>query len=81
MIVQFEGNLRPVPFVELIDYKTGRVKIRTVDTSTEAYEVARKYMIRLEREDLEGQNLAHIARAANMSPEDFKARFAYALGA
>jgi len=80
MIVQFEGNLRPVPFVEMIDYKTGTVKIRTVDTATETYEVARKYMIRLEKEDLKGQNLALIAKAANMSPEDFKARFAYTLG-
>ena len=80
MIVSFEGNLRPVPFVEMIDYRTGKVKIRTVDTNTETYEVARKYMIRLEKEDLEGQNLEQIARVANMSPEDFKARFEYILG-
>lgn len=79
MIVSFEGNLRSVPFVDMIDYKTGKVKIRTVDTSTETYEVARKYMIRLEKEDLEGQNLVRIAKAANMSPEDFKARFEYIL--
>jgi len=80
MIVSFEGNLRPVPFVEMIDYKTGKAKIRTVDINTETYEVARKYMIRLENEDLEGQNLATIAKAANMSPQAFKARFEYILG-
>ncbi len=80
MIVQFEGNLRPVPFVEMIDYRTGKVKIRTVDTTTETYEVARKYMIRLEKEDLAGHNLEQIARTSNMSPEDFKARFEYTLG-
>ncbi|MEN6616417.1 MAG: diphosphate--fructose-6-phosphate 1-phosphotransferase [Syntrophorhabdus sp.] len=79
MIVSFEGNLRPVPFVEMIDYKTGKVKIRTVDIDTETYEVARKYMIRLEKEDFEGKNLANIAKAVNMSPEDFKARFEYIL--
>ncbi len=79
MIVAFEGNLRPVPFVEMIDYKTGKVKIRTVDTTTETYEVARKYMIRLEKEDLENHNLASIAKVANMTPEEFKARFAYTL--
>lgn len=80
MVVQFEGNLRPVPFVEMIDYRTGSVKIRTVDTTTETYEVARKYMIRLEKEDLESHNLANIAKASNMSPEEFKARFGYVLG-
>lgn len=79
MIVSYEGNLRPVPFVEMIDYKTGKVKIRTVDIDTETYEVARKYMIRLEKEDFEGKNLANIAKAVNMSPEDFKARFEYIL--
>ncbi len=80
MVVQFEGNLRPIPFVEMIDYRTGRVKIRTVDTTTETYEVARKYMIRLEKEDLEGHSLANIAKASNMSPEEFRARFGYVLG-
>jgi len=80
MIVSYEGNLRPVPFVEMIDYKTGKVKIRTVDTTTETYEVARKYMIRLEREDFEGSHLAQLARTANMSPENFKTRFEYVLG-
>lgn len=81
MIVSYEGNIRPVPFVEMIDYTTGKVKIRTVNTETETYEVARKYMIRLEKEDFEGQRLAHLAKTVNMSPEDFKARFAYVLGA
>ncbi|HOW53320.1 MAG TPA: diphosphate--fructose-6-phosphate 1-phosphotransferase [Syntrophorhabdaceae bacterium] len=81
MIVSYEGNIRPVPFVEMIDYATGKVKIRTVNTETETYEVARKYMIRLEKEDFEGQRLAHLAKTANMPPEDFKARFAYVLGA
>jgi len=80
MIVAYEGNLRPVPFVEMIDYKTGKVKIRTVDTTTETYEVARKYMIRLEREDFEGSHLVNLAKTANMSPEDFKARFEYVVG-
>jgi 6-phosphofructokinase 1 len=64
----------------MIDYRTGKVKIRTVDTTTETYEVARKYMIRLEKEDLAGHNLGQIARTSNMTPEDFKARFEYTLG-
>jgi len=77
MIVFDEGHLRPIPFVELFDFNSGRVKVRTVDTTSEGYEVARKYMIRLEREDLEGKSLNGLAKVANMSPADFKKRFSY----
>ncbi|HTZ18600.1 MAG TPA: diphosphate--fructose-6-phosphate 1-phosphotransferase [Dissulfurispiraceae bacterium] len=75
MIVFDEGHLRPIPFVELFDFNSGRVKVRTVDTTSEAYEVARKYMIRLEKEDLEDPNLNSLAKVVNMSPKDFAKRF------
>ncbi|HOE16142.1 MAG TPA: diphosphate--fructose-6-phosphate 1-phosphotransferase [Syntrophorhabdaceae bacterium] len=77
MIVSYEGNLKPVPFVEMIDYCTGKIKIRRVDINTETYEVARKYMIRLEKEDFESERLQKLSSAANMAPTDFKARFEY----
>ncbi len=79
MITFFEGRLRPIPFVEVIDYATGRVKVRTVDISSETYEVGRKYMIRLEKEDFEGENLERLAKTANLTPEEFKKRFGYLL--
>ena len=63
--------------MELIDYSTGRVKIRKVDIDTETYEVARNYMIRLEAEDFQGKNLSNLAKVAKMEPEQFKARFEY----
>ncbi|HET6515897.1 MAG TPA: diphosphate--fructose-6-phosphate 1-phosphotransferase [Thermodesulfovibrionales bacterium] len=75
LISYYEGDLKSTPFVEMIDYATGKVKIRTVDITSEAYEVGRKYMIRLEREDLEADNLKRIAKVANLSPEDFRDRF------
>lgn len=77
MIVFYEGNIKPVPFVEMVDDATGRIKIRKVDIHTETYEVARKYMIRLEKEDFEGDRLKNLARVAKMEPADFKARFEY----
>ncbi len=77
MIVFDQGYLRPIPFVELFDFSSGRVKVRTVDTTSESYEVARKYMIRLEKEDFEGENLARLAKVAKLSPSDFKKRFSY----
>lgn len=80
MIVFDEGFLRPIPFVEMIDYETGLMKIRKVDISSETYEVGRKYMLRLEKEDFDGENLKKLARVSNMSPQEFKNRFAYLIG-
>ncbi|MBU0743745.1 MAG: 6-phosphofructokinase [Gammaproteobacteria bacterium] len=79
MIVFYEGNIKPIPFVEMIDDTTGKIKTRQVNIRTETYEVARKYMIRLEKEDFEGERLKNIAKVASMKPEDFKAQFEYIL--
>lgn len=80
MIVLYDGHLRPIPFVELVDYATGKVKMRTVDITSETYEVARKYMIRLKPTDFEGDTLERFARTVNLTPEEFKARFGYLVG-
>jgi 6-phosphofructokinase 1 len=79
LITVYENSIRPVSFVEMIDYRTGRTKIRTLDITSETYEVARNYMIRLEREDFEGDNLNRLASIAKMEPEQFKTRFEYIL--
>ncbi|EKE01072.1 MAG: hypothetical protein ACD_21C00226G0005, partial [uncultured bacterium] len=80
MIVCYEGNIKPIPFVEMVDYATGKTRIRKVDIHTETYEVARKYMIRLEKEDFTAERLEKLAAIAKMKPEEFKARFGYVLG-
>lgn len=77
VIVFDEGRLKPIPFVEMIDYKTGRVKVRTVDINAETYEVGRKYMIRLEKEDFSGENLIKLAKTVKLKPDEFKRRFEY----
>ena len=77
MITLYEGRLRPIPFTELFDYETGRVNVRTVDVESEVYEVGRKYMIRLEKEDFAGANLRLLANTVKMKPEEFKKRFGY----
>ncbi|OGW20343.1 MAG: 6-phosphofructokinase [Nitrospirae bacterium GWC2_46_6] len=77
MITFFDGHLRPIPFVEIMNHATGRVKVRKVDISSETYEVGRKYMIRLEKEDIEGDNLKRLAKTAHLTPEKFKKRFGY----
>ena len=81
MVCLDSGRIRVLPFDELRDPETGRTKIRLVDIHSEHYRVAREYMIRLERSDLENpEMLAKLASAAKMTPEQFKARFAQAAG-
>ena len=75
MIALRGGKVAPVTLEDLIDPATGRVRVRLVDTSTEAYEVGRKYMIRLEPSDFESPRVDELARVAGLSTEAFKQRF------
>jgi 6-phosphofructokinase 1 len=70
------GRVVPVHLSELADPKTGRVRVRMVDVTTESYEVARNYMIRLEPDDLREPQLSRIAKHTNLTPEQFRKRFA-----
>jgi 6-phosphofructokinase len=75
------GRLNPLPFEELIVPETGRMRPRKVNVEGETYEVARRYMIRLEAQDFEEpKRLADLAATANMSPEQFRQRFGYLVG-
>jgi ATP-dependent phosphofructokinase / diphosphate-dependent phosphofructokinase len=69
------GKVAPVSFDELMDEKKTKVRTRLVDTSTEAYEVGRKYMIRLEPSDMQPARLQLLATAAGMDPAAFQKRF------
>lgn len=70
------GHVRPVKLEELIDPNTGRIRPRMVDVTTEAYTVARDYMVRLEPEDLTEPELGRLARQTNLAPHAFADRFA-----
>jgi 6-phosphofructokinase len=78
MITLQEGHMVPLPFGSFSDPETGRVRVREVDISSSSYRVAREYMIRLDREDLEDEGkLAPIAAAAGMTPQAFRDRYRY----
>jgi 6-phosphofructokinase 1 len=47
------GNMVPRPFPEMIDPATKKMRTRLVDITGENYEVARRYMIRLEQSDFD----------------------------
>jgi len=78
MISMQGGHFVPIPFAELMDPATGRTRVRMVDIHSTRYGIARRYMIRLRRDDFEdAEALADLARAAGMTPEDFRREFAY----
>jgi 6-phosphofructokinase 1 len=78
MVCLDRGRLRYLGFAELLDPETGRPRVRRVDIKSVSYRIARKYMIRLEREDFEdSEQLERLAAAARMTPEEFRQKFEY----
>jgi ATP-dependent phosphofructokinase / diphosphate-dependent phosphofructokinase len=78
MITIQEGHMVPLPFGTFSDPETGRVRIRLVDVESSSYRVAREYMIRLDREDVEDPDkLRPIAEAAGLTPDAFRDRYGY----
>jgi ATP-dependent phosphofructokinase / diphosphate-dependent phosphofructokinase len=70
------GRVQPVSLDELLDPRTGRIRTRSVDRRTEAYRVARDYMVYLEPADFtDRQKLAALAGQTNLKPEEFHAAF------
>jgi 6-phosphofructokinase 1 len=77
MICVVDNQLRAVPFEDMRDSNTGKTAIRMVDTNSLYYDVARRYMIRLEQSDLEDNELVQqLAGITSMQPHAFKRRFA-----
>lgn len=76
LVTMVHGNIVPLDLRDMVDPKTNRTRIRLVDTNSDFYEVARAYMIRLERSDLENPAvLTRLAAEARLSPEEFRQRF------
>ena len=76
-LISMQGGLfKPLPFKDIMDPTTGRMRVRMVDVESDRYKIARSYMLRLRREDLaEPRELARLAAAAGLTPDAFRARF------
>ncbi len=78
MISMQGGQFVPIPFSELLDTTTGRARVRLVDVASTRYAIARRYMIRLRRDDFDDPHeLAKFAATAHMSVEEFRRHFEY----
>jgi 6-phosphofructokinase len=74
------GNFVPIPFAELLDPQTGRTRVRMVDIKSTRYAIARRYMIRLRRDDFEDPALLALFGAVcspKKSAEEFRREFGY----
>lgn len=69
------GHVVPVNLDGLQDPRTGRVRVRMVDVTTESYEVARKYMIRLEPTDFVEPKLSQLAAHTSLDAAQFRDAF------
>jgi 6-phosphofructokinase 1 len=78
MVSMQGGAFVPVPFEQLLDAATGRARLRTVDVRSTRYGIARRYMIRLRRDDFEDPHeLAKFAATAGLNLQEFRREFAY----
>ena len=78
MITIQENQAVPIPYDELMDPKTGRTEVRMVKTDSFTYQSARRFMVRLDKQDLEDPAVvAKMAACTNLSAEAFVARFGY----
>lgn len=78
MISMQAGQLIPIPFTEMIDPTSGRARVRLLDVHSTRYGIARRYMIRLRRDDFENPHeLAKFAATAGMPVEEFRREFEY----
>jgi 6-phosphofructokinase 1 len=64
----------PMRFENIRDPQTGKTFVRRVNVNSVHYKIARGFMTRLERGDLDDHGLAN---AFKMDPEEFKNRYSY----
>ena len=72
------GKMVPIPFQQMLDHRTGRIRVRYVDIDSESYQTLRAYMIRLEAQDFEtpGQ-IETLAHGGHLEQTEFVSRFGY----
>lgn len=82
MITVQEGKFKPIRFEDMVDPATGRTRVRLVDVDTEYYKIARRYMLRLRRDDFaDPAEIARYAAVTRLTPDEFRKQFEYLVSA
>ncbi len=78
MVSMSQSAFHAIPFESIMDRNTGRIRVRMVDIDCDRYMIARRYMLRLRRDDLDDPNeLAKFASVLGVSIETFVEQFGY----
>jgi len=78
MVSMQGGQFVPVPLRNMLDAETGRTRVRLVDIHSTRYAIARRYMIRLRRDDFDDPHeLAKFAATCGITLQEFRDQFAY----
>lgn len=78
MVSIVNGRFTPLPFADILDRDTGKTRVRMVDCSSESYEIARRYMIRINASDFRDEEfMRNCAEATGVPAEKFRERFDY----
>jgi ATP-dependent phosphofructokinase / diphosphate-dependent phosphofructokinase len=65
-----DGKFVPMRFPDIMDPKTGRMRVRMVDVKQETYAIGRSFMVRLDKGDFADKEQAgKLAKASGMSAE------------
>ncbi|HKE20703.1 MAG TPA: diphosphate--fructose-6-phosphate 1-phosphotransferase [Kofleriaceae bacterium] len=81
MVSMQAGHFVPIPFEQMLDPVTGRARIRLVDIASTRYAIARRYMLRLRRDDFaDPHELARFAATAGVPLQRFRDEFEYLIG-
>lgn len=79
-LITFDGRrIAPLELAQLLDPKTGRIRVRSVDVSSEGYQIARRFMSRLERDDFAEPRLQALAAQTTLDARAFRAAFESAI--
>jgi 6-phosphofructokinase len=71
------GECQPIPFADVLDLGSGKGLRRAVDITTESYQVARRYMVRLGAADFADEAwVGKLAAASGLEPAAFRSHFA-----
>jgi len=72
------GKMVPIPFLEMLDRRTGKTRVRYVDIHSQSYQTLRAYMLRLEPKDFEApEQVETLARSGHLEPTAFVDRFGH----
>jgi 6-phosphofructokinase 1 len=77
LVSLIRGRFQAIPFDQMMDPRTGRMRVRMVNIRSDRYMIARRYMVRLRRDDFDdATELAKLAKTAGLSIDQFRATFA-----